>query len=118
MLAFKNSSPPYERELHPPALGEGIIQEPTPLSPEETLEVRQGCPEFGCCEKRYVFNDVNFDLSRRSEWINRSAKGLRLVAAEESLRDKNWQILLPYRVYGYVLLSRKWCKAFFTYVRT
>ena len=108
-LAFKESKPPYE--IEPPALGGDVFDEPRSVTTEETREVYQGCSTPGCCEVLYVYDDTEFDLRRRTEFKELPTTDLNPVSAIEGKLGKERQLILPYRVYGYVLLSRKWCKS-------
>ena len=107
-LAFRNSKPPYE--IEPPAFGGGILEEPTRGDIKETKESYQGCSILNHCERIYVYNDTEFDIARRTAFMDLSTTSLAVVSADEGKLGKERQMLLPPRVYGYVLLSRKWCK--------
>lgn len=107
-MAFRNSKPPYEVE--PPSFGGGIIEEPTKTDIKETKEAFQGCSTYGHCETIYVYDDSEFDLARRTAFINLPNTNLGVVPAEEGRLGRDRHMLLPYRVYGYILLSRRWCK--------
>lgn len=108
-LAFKNSLGPYE--IEPPSLGGGVIEDPTPENPAELREAFSGCGEPSpgtCCPKLYIYNDTEFDLRRRTEFKESPEINLSTVPADEGKLGRERHVLLPYRVYGYVLLSRKW----------
>ena len=109
-LAFKDSKPPYE--IEPPSLGGGVIDEPTPTNPAEIREGYSSCgatPPSTCHEEIFVYDDTEFDLRRRTEF--KDLVDTNNVLAEDGKLGKDRHKLLPYRVYGYVLLSRKWCKS-------
>ena len=107
-LAFKNSKPPNEIEhLY---FGGDIIEEPTKPDAREWKEALQGCASIGHCETLYSYDDSEFDVSQRNAFISLPTTNLDTVAADEGKLGKDRHMLLPYRVYGYLLLSRKWCK--------
>lgn len=107
-LAFKNSTRPYE--IEPPMIGGGVIEDPTRADVKETREALQQCPIIGCCETVYVYDDTKFDISRRTKFIESPTTNLSVVPVDKAKLGPERLVLLPYRVYGYVLLSRKWCK--------
>lgn len=118
-LAFKNNlAKPEERvvesylNFQPPGPDFAITDYYTPQSLEETREDGPtGCsiPNCTICQtsSTYTFDDASFELVRRSRFLDNNAKLLKHV--EKNLGEGRY-LLLPYRMYGYVLLSRKWCK--------
>jgi hypothetical protein len=97
-------------EILPQSFGGGIIEEPTKADIRETKEAFPGCETYGHCEIVYVYDDSEFDLARRTAFINLRSTNLGVVPAEEGRLGRERHMLLPYRVYGYILLSRRWCK--------
>lgn len=72
------------------------------------------CKEPGCCENEEILPDFQWDKRRMEEFVSReeilSPYGVDkdYVVSEEQLR------LLPNRVFGFVLRSRKWGESRFT----
>jgi hypothetical protein len=89
-LAFRNSEP----KIPLPSFGGGVILSPTAEDSEETNH-----PSF-------YYDDQELMRSRWSHFVHNTDL-LRLHPLGTLTRDS--YILLPARVYGYVLLSRKWC---------
>jgi hypothetical protein len=118
-LAFKNNpTNPYMSlsdaniAFQPPGLDIPVTEYYTPQSVEETREDKiQACSIPNCETCRAVitcsYDDADFELVRRSRFLDNNAALLKQV--EKELGDDR-HLLLPYRMYGYVLLSRKWCK--------
>jgi hypothetical protein len=90
-LAFRNSEP----KISMANFGGGVIIKPTEEDDEETRE-----PGVN-------YDDDDLMRSRWSHFVHRTHL-LEPRSIHELARD-SWA-LLPYRVYAYVLLSRKWCK--------
>jgi hypothetical protein len=107
-LAFKNSKEP--NIIEHPVFGGDVIEEPTKADDREWKEALQGCSSYGHCETLYSYDDSEFDAAQRTAFINLLSTNLDTVAADEGKLGKDRHMLLPYRVYGYLLLSRKWCK--------
>ncbi|EHK96227.1 hypothetical protein M7I_8081 [Glarea lozoyensis 74030] len=105
-LAFKNSKAP--NEIEHPLFGGDIIEEPTKPDSREWKEAVQGCASIGHCETLYSYDDSEFDVSQRTAFINLPSTNLDTVSADEGKLGRDRHMLLPYRVYGYLLLSRKW----------
>ncbi|KAF2855694.1 hypothetical protein T440DRAFT_551058 [Plenodomus tracheiphilus IPT5] len=88
----------------PPGL---IVLELTTPDTRETQEPYKGCSVQDCttCETNTVHDDIGYELLRRSNFLSDHPKLLK--ETEKRLGDDRY-MLLPYRMYGYVLLSRKW----------
>ncbi|KAL7919887.1 hypothetical protein ACQKWADRAFT_299923 [Trichoderma austrokoningii] len=88
-LAFQNS----EAKIPPPLFGEGVISNPTAEDEEEiyTGDWSHDDPEL-----------------IRSRWLKFSQTTELLHNQSPLSLSVDSYVLLPYRVYGYVLLSRKW----------
>ncbi|KAI0199496.1 hypothetical protein F4808DRAFT_461816 [Astrocystis sublimbata] len=78
-----------------PIFGNGVIIEPTPELPNETVD-----------DYHISYDDAEFLVSRWCKW-NRETDFLHAYSPGR-LSDGHF-ILLPSRVYAYVLLDRKWC---------
>ena len=89
-LAFRNSQP----LIPTPDFGGGVILKPTEEDEEETRE------------RGIYYDDERLMNSRWSQFMHRT-KLLEPQSKEGLGRDS--RVLLTYRVYGYVLLNRKWC---------
>ncbi|KAL0261301.1 hypothetical protein SLS55_004998 [Diplodia seriata] len=88
-LAFRNSEP----RIQTPKFGSGVILKPTEEDEEETHAENISYDDEECLQLRWTQFIHNTTLLETQTFQNLS-------------RDSF--ILLPYRVYGYVLLSRKW----------
>lgn len=118
-LAFKNNRVSLEERLmdpyisfQPPRSDISITDYYTPQSIEETREqCSASCSIPGCtmcpATVSYFYDDASFEFVRRTRFLEVSAALLKDI--EQDLGDDR-HLLLPYRMYGYVLLSRKWCK--------
>ncbi|KAH6986498.1 hypothetical protein BKA56DRAFT_480126 [Ilyonectria sp. MPI-CAGE-AT-0026] len=96
-LAFRNSEP----RIPLPEFGGGIIVSPTSEDDEETNERPKVDPVFD----RLWYDDAEYFKSRWSQFThNTDLLQTHLPGALTESRH----LLLPPRVYGYVLLSRKW----------
>ncbi|KAB2570991.1 Spermatogenesis-associated protein 5-like protein 1 [Lasiodiplodia theobromae] len=89
-LAFRNSEP----KIPTPNFGGGVILKPTEEDEEET---RDG--------EGVSYDDEEYMQRRWSQFVH-NTNLLEAHTFQSLTRDS--LILLPYRVYGYVLLSRKW----------
>jgi hypothetical protein len=90
-LAYKNSQRP---RIPMPELGSGIITTPTTEDPAETRDSGLSYDHYDYFRLKLAYWAQNTELLR-----NRDPGAM----------SKDSLILLPARVYGYVLLSRKWC---------
>ncbi|KAL6695116.1 P-loop containing nucleoside triphosphate hydrolase protein [Trichoderma pleuroticola] len=88
-LAFQNS----EAKISPPLFGGGVITNPTAEDDEETRT------------DGWTYDDPELLMLR---WQKFSHATELLRNQTPSFLSKDSYVLLPYRVYGYVLLSRKW----------
>ncbi|KAH9874551.1 hypothetical protein IAQ61_003740 [Plenodomus lingam] len=121
-LAYKNNMPdvilpvrdrPEQHSIWPdvsfklPAPASALLQELTSPDIRETNEPYRGCNVEDCttCETNTVHDDIGYELLRRSNFLNEHSEILK--ETEKKLRNDRY-MLLPYRMYGYVLLSRKW----------
>ncbi|KAL8673281.1 MAG: hypothetical protein Q9168_002279 [Polycauliona sp. 1 TL-2023] len=64
-----------------------------------------GCTD--CFQDRFMFDDHRVDRQRTVEFIRANGTLLRTVSNTDEL-DENMMLLLPNRVYGFVLRSRRW----------
>ncbi|KAL8726302.1 MAG: hypothetical protein Q9166_006804 [cf. Caloplaca sp. 2 TL-2023] len=64
-----------------------------------------GCTD--CFKDRFMFDDHRVDRQRTVEFIRANQSLLRTISSSEELTD-NMMLLLPNRVYGFVLRSRRW----------
>jgi len=76
-------------------LGGGVIDDPTEADPDETIE-----PGLYYDDEELI----------RSRWTRWSQKTPLLRGYTPNFLTEDAYRLLPPRVYGYVLLSRKWCE--------
>ncbi|KAF2821090.1 hypothetical protein CC86DRAFT_237270, partial [Ophiobolus disseminans] len=105
-LAFKNN--PHPRANFQPPGSVNIFDYITMQVEEETRETRAACSVPNCpsCQGvNYIFDDAAFEFARRSRFMDDNPALFKDV--EKRLGDDR-HMLLPYRMYGYVLLSRKW----------
>lgn len=65
------------------------------------------CLDAGCCGNDIMYVDDEIDLKFEEDFKSRSGHLSSLVDKAESLSDEQ-KILLPNRVFGFVLRSRKW----------
>lgn len=91
-LAFRNSEPRIEL----PRFESGVITTPSEENEEEANELNG----FGFDDDEY-YNARWFDFLQSTNLLE---------AHSMDTRERDVMILLSYRVYGYVLLNRKWCK--------
>lgn len=94
-LAFRNSEPRFE----PPEFSETAILN---LHSETSIREAREARTYSAEEKVNMFKW--FEFKRTTNLIKPQSLGS---------RERDVMILLPYRVYGYVLLSRRWCKQIF-----
>jgi hypothetical protein len=99
-VAFSKGAPP--NIIEPPSLG---LLPPTKSDPRELDERYQ---DWNAAWKCLIFDDFEFDTRRLEALL--SSTSLYTVLADEGNLSEEMQMLLPYFVYGYVLLNRKWCK--------
>jgi hypothetical protein len=95
-----------------------VIEEQTLADSREYLDPATGCQIPNCkeCdENTNIYPDYQFDVARRSAFLNdtdllnrRSAEKGAQDTSDTRL-DRDQLLLLPFRVLGYVLLSRRWC---------
>ncbi|KAF9639964.1 hypothetical protein BFW01_g11770 [Lasiodiplodia theobromae] len=90
-LAFRNS----EQKIEVPDFGGGVILKPTEENPDETMDHPVG----------HTYDDADWVQMRWSKFVH-STDLLEVRTFQELSNDH--LILLPYRVYGYALLNRKW----------
>ncbi|KAI4276855.1 MAG: hypothetical protein LQ337_002202 [Flavoplaca oasis] len=64
-----------------------------------------GCTD--CFQDRFMFDDHRVDRQRTVEFIRANGALLRTISNNEELTE-NMMLLLPNRVYGFVLRSRRW----------
>ncbi|KAL8658229.1 MAG: hypothetical protein Q9226_001166 [Calogaya cf. arnoldii] len=64
-----------------------------------------GCTD--CFQDRFMFDDHRVDRQRTVEFIRANGTLLRTISNSNELTD-NMMLLLPNRVYGFVLRSRRW----------
>jgi hypothetical protein len=64
-----------------------------------------GCTD--CFKDRFMFDDHRVDRQRTVEFIRANGSLLRTISSSEELTE-NMMLLLPNRVYGFVLRSRRW----------
>lgn len=95
MIDFVSAYRNTERRIIPPSFGGGVIEEPTKEDFEETHR------------DAFYFDDKEFLDSLWIEW-SQNSELLHNHTLENLPEGANK--LLPIRVYGYVLLSRKWRK--------
>lgn len=81
-----------------PDYGGGVIMSPT----EEDTEETQG--------ESWNYDDEQLRANYRAEFFHRTPLLEDILLDDLDDLDDERLILLPYRVYGYVLRSRKWCK--------
>ena len=91
-LAYRNT----DLKIPAPAFGWGIISTPTEEDPAETYS-----------EEKISFDDTLFYLAQRNAWVNES--DLLRPHSPFALSEEAYR-LLSFRVYGYALLQRKWCR--------
>jgi hypothetical protein len=89
-LAYRNSEP----KIPSLTFADGVILRPTVEDPAETFH------------EKVIYDDQRFMRARWSQFAHNT--DLLRPRPLETL-TKDWYILLPARVYGYVLLRRKWC---------
>ena len=112
-LADSTSREPYEIDM--PEFKKGVIENysiPDYMETCETIEATQHCRcESGChdCNRVYNYPDWNFDIARRNAFMDRTTL-LDCRPIQSPKFDKDRYVLLPYRVYGYALLYRRWCR--------
>ena len=86
-------------------VGGGVIGAPTEADPREVFDpvrVKRGEEAF-----TDVFDDYTIDIERRNEFVNYTTL-LRFQNIEEPFLSDDYVMLLPFRVYGYAMLNRKW----------
>lgn len=94
--------------LEAPRFDSGVIERATKADRREWFEIVDcGVPNCYACSKSC--DDAEVDTKRRTDFVS-SAKVLQRVSADEGTLSKEQMALLPYRIYGYVLLSLNWCK--------
>jgi hypothetical protein len=93
-LAYRNT----QRKIPMPRFGGGVIQSPTEEDSAETHTTN------------IYYDDRDFTKSLWTKWSHNTDLLRNQIPGSLS---KNSYTLLPFRVYGYVLLSRKWCKFLF-----
>ncbi|KAI1178991.1 hypothetical protein F4777DRAFT_13913 [Nemania sp. FL0916] len=92
-----------------PSFNDGVIEHPTEEEPGETYST--GVNRFESegtsvsTGSGVFYDDHEFIRSQRREWLQNT--DLLSYCAPESLTDDHF-VLLPGRVWGYVLLNRKW----------
>ncbi|KAL8688805.1 MAG: hypothetical protein Q9218_005370 [Villophora microphyllina] len=64
-----------------------------------------GCTD--CFKDRFMFDDHRVDRQRTVEYIRAHGSLLRMISSSEELTEE-MMLLLPNKVYGFVLRSRKW----------
>ena len=100
-------------------LGGGVIIAPTEADPRESFDPvpvkgekgrwtphrrRMGGDDVLLSD---VFDDSIIDLDRRNNFVNSTTLLRYRIILDPSLSD-DYVMLLPYRVYGYAMLNRKW----------
>jgi hypothetical protein len=94
--------------LKAPRFDSGVIERATKSDRREWFEIIDcGIPNCYSCSKNC--DDTEVDTKRRTNFVS-STKVLQRVSADEGTLSKEQIVLLPYKIYGYVLLSLKWCK--------
>lgn len=94
-----------------PSLG---MTQPTEPDEREIIEVHSNCyrQDCGICNNprtNYVFNHQRFARQQSKEYVT-SEEIVNRPFGESELREHQF-ILLPFRVFGFVLRSRKWGKS-------
>lgn len=77
--------------------------------PHELQESFQKCRIVDCCSNEYIFQDHDLDSNQSDKFMLKQKRLLELRVDGGRIEDE-LRILLPYYVYGFVLLSRKWGK--------
>lgn len=74
---------------------------------DEIWKSCRACGRSGCCGNDLIFFDYEIDSKQRREFRENKKELLDLIDDEESLTDEH-RILLPPKVHGFVLRTRKW----------
>ncbi|KAL2072396.1 hypothetical protein VTL71DRAFT_11739 [Oculimacula yallundae] len=93
-----------DKELDPPLMNGGVVETPTRGDRRETFEIAT-CSLAGCNECTNNHDDASLDLRQRSEYLSKSDLLSNLEIGKDTL-TREQLILLPLRVFGYVLLNR------------
>ncbi|KAI9704612.1 MAG: hypothetical protein M1820_005525 [Bogoriella megaspora] len=95
---------PGQRQNDFMIMGKGIIRQPTFADERETYEVVP-CNFIGCMSGTDAAEDAAFDIDARKRFTGQT--DLLEYCTAKGITDDHL-ILLPFRVYGYVLQDRKW----------
>lgn len=106
-MVYTDSSSQQSRP-EPPKFNSGVVDRASKADSREWFEVAD-CGVATCSTCTKSFDDGEVDLKRRSDFAASSRLLLRMDV-EEAVLTKDHLMLLPFRVYGYVLLNRNWCR--------
>ncbi|KAF2253001.1 hypothetical protein BU26DRAFT_212991 [Trematosphaeria pertusa] len=70
-----------------------------------------GCRTVFCCMNEYIVQDYNWDAQRSKDFLEKRAKERKAAALSEDDLLPEETKLLPNRVFGFILRSRKWGKS-------
>ncbi|KAL9119791.1 MAG: hypothetical protein Q9187_003654 [Circinaria calcarea] len=90
-----------------PKLGVGTLVNHDPREHMEDPANLGRCGTEGCCGNDYIFPDSLIDQNNQNKFLN-DMKNLLDPVDDAKYLKKDMEILLPWRVYGFVLRSRKW----------
>ena len=65
------------------------------------------CGTEGCCGNDCIYPDYGVDRRKENDWMNNNQNTLDPVGDAKYLKS-GMEVLLPWKVYGFVLRSRRW----------
>lgn len=94
------------------------IRSPPKMNPAEAIMVSAGgCKVFNCCENDFILDDSDIDLRGMEDFISDKAsltKDIQYLSDDPATISPEDLILLPYRLFAFVLKDRKWGRSIFS----